>query len=103
MTSSLDFAANELAQALSEQAFGISGFIMKEKGDTGVEAIAEIELLEGTVAEISLTSRGYQLKDSTHVYESIELALQAASPRYAEAKHAELVAKLSSLASSREK
>ena len=34
------------------------------------------------------------------VYECIEDALQAASPKYTEAKHAKLLAKLASLAAS---
>ena len=62
MASSPNFAANELVQVLVEQTFGIKSYAMKEEDAVGLEATAEIHLLEGTAVEISLTSRGYQVR-----------------------------------------
>lgn len=61
MASSTNFAANELVRALAEQTFGIESFEIKEGNVTEHEATAEVQLLEGTTVEISLTSRGYQV------------------------------------------
>jgi hypothetical protein len=58
---SQSFSSSELARALSEESYGIRGFTMM-KTDTELVATAEVRLLEGTAVEISLTSRGYQVR-----------------------------------------
>lgn len=64
--SSTPFASSELALALAEQTFGIQSYSMLTKSGTAgtqLQASAELELLEGTQVEISLTSRGYQVSN----------------------------------------
>lgn len=56
------FAQNELILALSEQTFGIESYSMFLKSSTELEATAEIVLLEGIAVEVSLTSRGFQVR-----------------------------------------
>ncbi|KAJ3539039.1 hypothetical protein NM688_g6425 [Phlebia brevispora] len=90
------FPAAELQQALQEQSFGIKSFELSEAPEH--EASAHVDLLEGRGVRVSLTSRGYQLHDSSelreHLFETIEDALQAVSPLYVKAKNNVLHEKL---------
>ncbi|KAI0753896.1 hypothetical protein BC629DRAFT_1257103, partial [Irpex lacteus] len=95
MASPPNFASKELAQILAEQGSAIRGYAIR--ANTELEASAEVQLLEGTAVVISLTARGYQIVGHREVHESVEDALHAVSPRYTEARHAELLSRLASL------
>ena len=116
------FPQHELERALAEQSFGIKAFKLVDKSSE-LEASATIQLLEGHWIQLTLTTYGYRVcalrflifarPSSTlsqlHVrdgiagdsYETVENALEHASPLYSKAKQEVLSEKLSALQETR--
>jgi hypothetical protein len=55
------FFSSELERALEEQSFGIAGFELLTS-TSSLESSALVTLLEGDIVNISLSSRGYQVR-----------------------------------------
>ncbi|KII90569.1 hypothetical protein PLICRDRAFT_173963 [Plicaturopsis crispa FD-325 SS-3] len=98
------FPARELQRALSEQAFGITGFQMMP-ASTPLDASAYVTLLEGNVIKITLSARGYQVcaspstsdKRWSQIFENVEDLLERASAAYAAKRQEALVKRLEQL------
>ncbi|CAL1712703.1 unnamed protein product [Somion occarium] len=100
-----DFTQVELEQALSEQSFGITSY--KITSSTDLQASARVVLLEGNTITISLTSRGYEVIDSSsaepesnqagNIFEDVEHLLQSVSNQYSNARQKALMERLTLL------
>jgi len=98
------FTLTELDQALKEQSFGISSYVIDSV--TELEAIASIVLLEGNEISVSLTPNGFTIRKNSdtnetnigRTFEEIEVILNVVSPKYGAARHQEIVAKLAEFA-----
>jgi len=103
------FLSNELENVLTEQAFGITSFVV-DPSSAGLQASASVVLLEGNSVTIHLSSRGYSLdwnrsnlpsrrsnnRDSP-TFETIEILLQSVSAMYERRRQQILVARLERL------
>lgn len=60
----MGFPASELTEALHEQSFGIISFDITES--SGLEAVAQVILLENTAMTVALALNGYKVRPSEH-------------------------------------
>ena len=119
------FVKEELSRALNEQSFGITSYEIVSS--TPLKAAARIVLLEGDTILVSLSSRGFQVRqinfcstclyerdpqlhslnesptdpnlDAELVFETLQQLLQSISLQYDAARRSALIAKLDALAS----
>lgn len=118
------FFSSELERALGEQSFGIAGFELVAS-TSSLESSALVTLLEGDIVNISLSARGYQVRQVVvrfvitltivvleqlirnpggaspprrgKIFEAIETLLQYVSPLYEGKRRENLVAQLERL------
>ncbi|KAN0124890.1 hypothetical protein V8E52_001442 [Russula decolorans] len=90
-----EFYQRELAQALNEQAFGISRSEIIHCNEN--EAEATITLLEGNTINVVLFSAGYKVLNQGVFYETLDDLLSSASPAYTAKRVETLVGRLEGL------
>ncbi|KAH9997770.1 hypothetical protein BJV74DRAFT_768294 [Russula compacta] len=91
-----EFYRRELAQALNEQAFGISHSEVTRFTENEAEAI--VTLLEGKTINVVLSYAGYKVWGQERFYETLDDLLSSTSPIYAAKRVETLMARLQGLA-----